>query len=338
MCIACADSLRGIFSFPALPAAQIGCSLRILAMSERLKGHLFILATNTIFGVFIPVSKYLLNGYVSPMMLTCFRIVGATLLFWTASFFISDNKVTWKALLWFLFFALTGIVFNQGLFIFGLRHTSPVDASVILTATPFSALFISALYFGDKITGRKLLGIATGAAGAIWLIITAAGSHSGNSGSILGNAIVLVTTICAAIYFVTSKPMTKYYTSFTMMKWMFTFSTLMLWPFFYSECKDEFLGLSNLGFGAWAGILYVVVAATFLAYLFLPMGIKRMRPTTVAMYIYVQPIVSSIVAIIVGQDSFMWSKVFASVLVFIGVYIVTTSPRYEDKSAADSSN
>lgn len=112
-----------------------------------------------------------------------------------------------------------------------------MDASVILTATPFSALFISALYFGDKITGRKLLGIATGAAGAIWLIITAAGSHSGNSGSILGNAIVLITTICAAIYFVTSKPMTKYYTSFTMMKWMFTFSTLMLWPFFLQRMQ-----------------------------------------------------------------------------------------------------
>lgn len=122
MCIACADNLRGIFSFPALPAAQIGCSLRILAMSERLKGHLFILATNTIFGVFIPVSKYLLNGYVSPMMLTCFRIVGATFLFWTASFFISDNKVTWKALLWFLFFALTGIVFRGFLFLACATH------------------------------------------------------------------------------------------------------------------------------------------------------------------------------------------------------------------------
>lgn len=302
-------------------------------ISERVKGHLFILTTNTIFGVFIPISKYLMSGYISPAMLTCFRITGTTLLFWTASVFVNDNKITWKALAWFLFFALTGIVFNQGLFIFGLRYTSPVDASVILTATPFSALFISALYLGDKITGRKLAGILTGAAGAIWLILTASGTTHGNSGSLLGNLIVLFTTICAATYFVTSKPMTKQYTSFTMMKWMFTFSTILLSPVFFATFEAEGQTLKELTPWAWAGVLYVVAGATFLAYLFLPMGIKRMRPTTVAMYIYVQPIVSSIVAIVVGQDSFMWSKLFASVLVFAGVYIVTTSPRSEDNSA-----
>ena len=301
-------------------------------ISERVKGHLCVLTANTIFGIFIPISKHLLSGLISPIMLTLFRILGACLLFWTASLLVKDTKLTPKALAWFFFFALTGILLNQGLFIFGLGHTSPVDASVILTATPFSALIISAFYLGDKITGRKLAGIATGAAGAIWLILTASGNTGGNSGSLWGDLIVLFTTICAATYFTTSKPITKQYTPITMMKWMFTFSAIIYTPIVFNTCAEEAANLQNLTLPDWSGIIYVVAGATFVAYLLLPMGIKRMRPTTVAMYIYVQPIVSSVVAILVGQDNFMWEKLFAALLVFAGVYIVTSSPRAGDKS------
>ena len=120
-----------------------------------------------------------------------------------------------------------------------------------------------------------------------------------------------------------------------MMKWMFTFSALMFAPFFWWTSGDELAELGSLSLWDWSGVAYVVAGATFVSYMLLPMGIKRMRPTTVAMYIYVQPIVSSVVAIAVGQDAFMWSKLFASALVFAGVYVVTSSPRAGDKSVAD---
>lgn len=298
--------------------------------SERIKGHICILGTNTIFGIFIPISKYLMGDCVSPLTLTMFRIFGAAVLFWIASAFIKDNKITLRALAWFFFFALTGVVLNQGLFIYALEKTSPIDASVILTATPFSALFISAFWLKDKITMRKLAGILTGALGAIWLIKTAADA-AGGSGSLFGDLIVLFTTVCAATYFTTSKALAKEYSPITIMKWMFTFSFVILSPFFFG-CRDELAGLGKLGAWDWAGVLYVVAGATFLAYLLMIMGIKRMRPTTVAMYIYVQPIVSSAVAIAVGQDNFSWAKLAASILVFAGVYIVTTSPRTEDSA------
>lgn len=294
---------------------------------ERIKGHICVLTANTIFGVFIPVSKYLMGGHISPMTLTMFRVLGAAMLFWTASLFVEKQKTDIKTLAWFFFFALTGVVLNQGLFIFALGHTSPIDASVILTATPFAALFISAFYLKDPVTARKLLGIGIGAIGAVWLITTAAGKASGNSSSVFGDLTVLFTTMCAATYFVTSKPYAKIYSPITMMKWMFTFSAIMFAPFFIAYCPQDAEKIAKLAVCDWAGVLYVVGAATFISYLLLPMGIKRMRPATVAMYIYVQPIVSSVVAVVVGQDTFSWGKLFASVLVFLGVYIVTTSPQ-----------
>ena len=48
--------------------------------SERIKGHICILGTNTIFGIFIPISKYLMGDCVSPLTLTMFRIFGAAVL------------------------------------------------------------------------------------------------------------------------------------------------------------------------------------------------------------------------------------------------------------------
>ena len=65
--------------------------------------------------------------------------------------------------------------------------------------------------------------------------------------------------------------------------------------------------------------------ATFIAYLWMQMAQKVLRPTIVSMYNYLQPIVAAIVAVTMGMDTFGWLKCIAVVLVFSGVYIVTQS-------------
>jgi len=70
---------------------------------------------------------------------------------------------------------------------------------------------------------------------------------------------------------------------------------------------------------------YMVVFATFLGYLLVPIGQKVLRPTTLSMYNYVQPVVGSLLAVIMGIDIFGYEKALSGVLVFAGVYIVTQS-------------
>ena len=70
---------------------------------------------------------------------------------------------------------------------------------------------------------------------------------------------------------------------------------------------------------------YVVCGATFLSYMLIPVGQRTLRPTVVSMYNYVQPLVASLVAVLIGLDSMNWVKGVAAVLVFSGVYIVTLS-------------
>jgi len=68
---------------------------------------------------------------------------------------------------------------------------------------------------------------------------------------------------------------------------------------------------------------YMAARTTFFL---LPFGMKYIRATTVSTYMNLQPIVASVAAIFVGQDSFTWDKPVATTLVMAGAYIVTTSP------------
>ena len=107
------------------------------------------------------------------------------------------------------------------------------------------------------------------------------------------------------------------------MKWMFLYATACCLPFGYSDLKA--VGWAELGWADYAQIAYVVLGATFLAYLLMPIGQKNLRPTVGCMYNYLQPLVASLVAVLAGMDRFTTIKAAAVVLVFAGVYAVTRS-------------
>lgn len=222
-------------------------------------------------------------------------------------------------------FSLFGVVMNQGVFIYGLGKTSPVDASVIVTMTPLMVLLISAAFMGDPVTVRKAVGVLSGAAGAIWLVLSAGGA-GGSAGTVSGNLLILLSGFSSAVYFAMSKPLTSRHSPVTLMKWMFLFASLMLLPVTPSVLSAPGAFKGGFGFEGAAMLAYVIAGATFLTYMLIAMAIKRMRPTTMAMYNYIQPFVASMVAIWLGQDSFSWVKVAAAALVFAGVYLVTSAP------------
>ena len=268
---------------------------------EKLKGHLLILAANILFAINMPVSKYLLPEHVQPEALTSMRMSFACVMFWITSLFVPYEKVPLKDLGLLCLCALCGVGLNQGLFIWGLNTTSPVDASIIATAVPIFVMILAALILKEPITRMKTFGVLLGICGAISLILQST-QGSNQASSLGGNLLITVSGFMYSIYLVVSKPLTLKYSSVTMMKWMFLFSTLITLPF----------------------------GATFVPYLLIPLALKRIRPTTVSMYNYIQPIVASFIAVFIGQDSFSVTKLVSAALVFSGVYLVTQS-----KSRAD---
>ena len=293
----------------------------------KLKGHSSMLGANVMWGLMSPVAKFVMvGGAVTPLVVTDLRITGAMVLFWIASFFQKPERVAPKDLLKVLGASLLAIVFNQGCFIFGVGLTSPVDASIITTSMPLLAMVLAAIYLKEPITGKKVLGIAVGATGALLLIL---GSHQVSEAKAAGNhyiwgdLLVLLAQFSYALYFVLFKNFVNKYSLITIMKWMFTYAFICALPFSYNDLlHTEWKSLQNTEIGA---LVFIVVGSTFISYVLIVIGQKNLRPTVAGMYNYVQPLVASIVAVCWGMDTFNFVKIISVALIFGGVYLVTNS-------------
>ena len=286
-----------------------------------------MLGANVMWGLMSPVAKFVMvGGAVTPLVVTDLRITGAMVLFWIASFFQKPERVAPKDLLKLLGASLLAIGFNQGCFIFGVGLTSPVDASIITTSMPLLAMVLAAIYLKEPITGKKVLGIAVGATGALLLIL---GSHQVSEAKAAGNhyiwgdLLVLLAQFSYALYFVLFKNFVNKYSLITIMKWMFTYAFICALPFSYNDLlHTEWKSLQNTEIGA---LVFIVVGSTFISYVLIVIGQKNLRPTVAGMYNYVQPLVASIVAVCWGMDTFNFVKIISVALIFGGVYLVTNS-------------
>lgn len=292
---------------------------------NELKGHSAMLGANVMWGLMSPISKVVMaSGLISSLLLTNFRIAGAAVAFWIASFFLPKEHVPHEDMFRLFFAAMLGIVLNQGTFVVGLSLTSPIDASIITTTTPIVVMILAAVFLKEPVTGLKVIGIFTGAIGALILIISSnVSSGSGQSSNMWGNLLCLCAQLSYSTYFVLYKNLIGRYSPVTLMKWMFTYATIVIVPISYSEFATALwpqFSAKEIG-----GSIFVVLGATFLSYLLIPIGQKILRPTVACMYNYAQPIVASMVAIALGMDHFGILKCIAIGLVFSGVYMVTQS-------------
>jgi len=270
----------------------------------KIKGHSAMLGAEFMWGVSAPLGKVILAGGVTPLMLTDCRMVGAAALFWVLSLFTGRERVEGRDLLLMFFASLFGIVLNQGLFLFGLGLTSPVNASIITTSSPIITMVLAAVFLGEPVSRLKVGGVFLGALGA--LILIAGGGGSGDAeGSPLGDVLVVAAQLSFSCYLVLFKRLTSYN------EW---------------ACA----GLGDVGSDAWWGVAAFVVGPTFVSYLLLPVGQRFLRPTVTAMYNYVQPIVATLAAVWMGVGGFSVLKGVAVVLVFCGVGMVTRSKSRED--------
>ena len=285
-------------------------------------GHLVLFLANVFFGLNTTISRTLIPVVLSPYALTFFRIAGAAVLFWIASAFVKRERVPTKDVVKLFLASILALVINQIPFIVGLSMTSPIDASIVVAMMPIVTMVFATIILKERITPLKIIGILVGGAGALMLVLNSTTVHSGSS-NVWGNLLVFVGVVSFSLYLTLFKKLISKYSPITIMKWMFLFASILSYPFCHSALvATPFL---ELGFSAYLRIAYVVVVATFVSYSLIAVAQKVLSPTTFSMYNYVQPVVASLVAIIIGIDSFGIQKAICAMLVFSGVYIVTQS-------------
>ena len=289
-------------------------------MSKRNWALIAATMVSVIYGVSFTIAKDVMPTYIKPFGFILLRVFGATVLFWLISFFGPTEKIQLKDFPRIIAAAFFGVALNMLTFFKGLSFTSPISAAVIMVTTPIIVLILSAIIMKEKMIKRKIFGILLGLFGTGFLILY--GRSIGNAANApLGNLLVFINAVSYAFYLIIVKKLMDKYNAFTFVKWIYTFGLLMVLPFGWSEYQ-EIQWATIPTYILWE-IVFVVLFTTFFTYLFNLVSMRELKPTTVAVFIYLQPLFATIFAISVGKDELTFVKIVSAVLIFIGVYLVT---------------
>jgi len=282
-----------------------------------------ILAASTavIYGISFTVAKEVMPQYIKPFGFILLRVSGATILFWISSLFIIKEKIKLTDFGRIFIAAIFGVALNMLTFFKGLSLTTPISASVIMVTTPILVLSLSSIFLKEKASIKKLIGIFIGLIGAVFLIAYGKNLDEGNN-EFLGNLFVFINAVSYALYLILVKGLTKKYHPITLAKWLYLIGLVLIIPFGIKE-------LNQVDFNSMPTVIYlkaafIVVFTTFISYLFNLLAIKKLKPTTVSIFIYLQPVIATIYALLVQSDTINSIKIIATLLIFAGVYLVSS--------------
>ena len=293
-------------------------------IKDKHKGIIAAASANIIFGLNIPVTKTLMVHWMTPLGYTISRMYFGTMVFWMIGLFFKREKVTAGDLVVMILGGLIGYPGTQYLFSQSMRYTTPVIFSLLMALTPVVALILSALFLKETVSSRKITGIVISISGAAFVILKS-GKGSTGSNNLLGIIFVIACVFSYASYMVITRKISAKYNPLTIAKWMFLFSAIVLLPLSYSGLSGQRIYSDETTPQALSLLAYAFLFSTTLAFFFIPFALKRLETGTVSIFMNLQPLVASVVAIGVGQDIFSWDKVAAAFLVLTGVYLVSVN-------------
>lgn len=289
---------------------------------NKIAAHASLLVANIIFGLGVPITKLLLDNWVSPMAWMATRCIGAAVIFWAVSLFMPKEKVPIKDLFVIMTGGLIGFLVSQTFTAWAIDYSTPTYVSFIGTLTPVMTMVCAALFIGERISGRGLVGVVIGIIGAMLMVVM---NWQGGAGKndVLGIAFALLSLLTWAIYLIITRKVSAKYSAVTQMKWIFLVSSVAILPFSWSDLAHSTLYSSAW---QWSGVLemaYIVVLATVVGFFAIPFASRYLKATTVSVYTNLQPILASFVAIALGQDMLTWDKPVALILVLLSAYMVS---------------
>lgn len=281
--------------------------------------------------------KYLLPLWLGPLSGATFRCVFAAVAFWIIGWFAKPERSSAKDKLFLFILGALAIYGFMALYLVGLSKTTPVSSSIFSSLQPIWVFIIAVIFYKEKVSALKLVGIALGFGGAL-LCILSQKSDDYASDAFTGNVLCLLSSIAYAIYLVMNKRMLNRVGLFTVLRYTFTgaaFSSIIvsLIAGFDAPLLDAPLHWFPI-----AALLFVLIFPTVLTYLIVPFALKYLKTTVVAIYGYLILIVATVVALLVGQDRFRWSQMIAIGLIVVSVYLVEVAEGKEEKKSVAANN
>ncbi len=288
-------------------------------MSKRTLALIAAWTVSIIYGMTFTIAKDVMPKYIDAFGFILLRVAGATVLFWIVALFIKTEKIEKVDFPRIIAAAFFGVALNMLTFFKGLSYTSPIMGAVLMVTTPMIVLVLSAFLIKERLETKKIIGIILGLAGTIFLILYGKSMVNAPNAT-LGNFLVFINAVSYAFYLILVKKLMDKYNAFSFVKWIYLFGLIMILPFGWTELMavEWIIIPANI----YLKIGFVVLFSTFFTYLLNLLSMKELKPTTVAVFIYLQPFFATIFAIYLGKDHLSWVKIGAAILIFVGVSLV----------------
>lgn len=288
-----------------------------------LLSHLALIAVAVFYGVNYFTLKAVFNEGFNNFEILGIRCVIAVLFFvGFHALKIKEKVKSRKDYLRLAVCGLFGVSINQTFFLWGLSETSPLNSAVLMITVPIFVFLLAWAMKQEKITLQKLVGLVVSAGGAVGLTLAGAGAAGDTESSILGDLLIAVNACSYGLYLVLVRPLILRYNAFTITKWIFVFGSIpniIVSLFFFSP--SHFVGISN---SAIFGIAFLILGATIGAYFLNAWAMKVVPSSSVGIYIYVQPVFVALLSALLAQGGLSLLKVQFILLIFVGVFLVTT--------------
>jgi drug/metabolite transporter (DMT)-like permease len=291
-------------------------------MKKEYAAHIALTIVALIYAGNYLVAKEVLDpGHIKPFGFILLRAVTGVVAFWLVDLLFFREKVKRADLPWLAMCGVFGVAINQLCFFAGLKLTAPINASLLMTLTPILVLIASAIYYREKASVRKISGIFLGIFGAVLLITRGFTVPFSWDGRILGDTLIVVNASSYAVYLVLVKKMMVKYSPLVVIKWVFTFGLIPVALIGWGDIPDiEWSGFSSR---IYLYIAYVLLLTTVLAYFLNVYSLTIVSPTITSIYIYLQPLFTTIFSIMLAKDHLDLVKTVAGILILAGVFLVS---------------
>lgn len=288
--------------------------------------HIALIMVQTFFGASAMLGKLALAAF-PPVAIVGFRVAGAAVAFSLLQNLRGGGMRLERGAHYFYFalFACFGAIFNQLLFFKGLSLTTATNTSLLAVMIPVFAILVSVLIGNDRLNLLKIAGIVLAGGGVVYLIDPQNASFS--SATTQGDVLVILNSMSYATYIAVSKRLITHYGALKSIAWLFLFASIVNVPVGLISLSS--VDVSQIALGAWLALGGIVLFSTILAYYWNAWALARVEPSVVAVYIYLQPLIGTILAIFILGEAWKPRIFMAMLLIFTGVFLVTRKRQRE---------
>jgi drug/metabolite transporter (DMT)-like permease len=290
--------------------------------------HTALFFVSLFYAILFSWAGQIMPNYLSAEAFVWLRIAFATLLFHSINLFLKSDPIQWK-LHWkeFAICGFFGTSANMYLFFKGLESTFPINGAILMLFTPVFVAIFDHFRLKEWPKLQFIGGLILAAAGC-WYLISSRGVHFSKK-TLVGDLYVSINAILYAVYLVRVKKLTAVYNPITVNRWTFTFGLIYITPIGLMEfCNTDFSVIpASIGIK----ILYILIFTSFLVYTLNAYSVKKAGPSLAGIYIYLQPLLATIIAFMLGTESISITKAIVVLIILAGVYLATRFVPKEEK-------